>query len=430
MYAIVYIILLKEEYMELLKREIINGIKKFIDSKDVVVLHGARQVGKTSILKYLQDELTLQKKNILYIDLEDLRFVGLLNSGVESFISYLKENNFLNKSLLYLFIDEVQYLNNPSNFLKLIHDHYADKIKLFVSGSSTFEIKSKFKESLVGRTINFEIYPLSFREFLFFKGHNINFQEEVLSGLTIEELKKLYKEYILYGGYPRIVLEEDVSKKEIYLQQIIDTYIRKDIRDLANIKDVLKFNKLLEVLSSQSGQLLNVVELASTSKLSRETVENYLFLMENTYILKLLSPFSSNLRSELFKTPKVFFYDTGITNLLWLKTFPKNILGNIFETSIFAELVKKRINKEVFFWRTQDKKEIDFIIRRGNRILPVEIKLTQSGFNYTAMKYFLEKYKINNGLCVSLDITNRNNKNITFVYPWEIDREILELFKD
>ena len=409
--------------MQLLEREIIRKIKIFIDSEDVIVLHGARQVGKTSILRYLQNELTTQKKNVLYIDLEDLRFVELLNSGVEDLIRYLKEKNFLNKSLLYLFIDEIQYLNNPSNFLKLMHDHYAGKIKLFVSGSSSFEIKSKFKESLVGRTINFEIYPLSFREFLFFKGYKINLHKEILSGLTIEELKKLYKEYVLYGGYPAIVLEEDVSKKELHLQQIVHTYIRKDIRDLANIKDILKFNKLLEILSEQSGKLLNVVELASTARLSRATIENYLFLMENTYILRLLRPFSYNLRSELFKTPKVFFCDTGIANLLWLKTFSKTILGNMFETSIFSELIKRKTNEELFFWRTQDKKEIDFIMKKGKKILPVEVKLKQNNFNYTSMKYFLQKYKIKNGLCISLDIDKRNDRNITFIYPWEIDKE-------
>jgi predicted AAA+ superfamily ATPase len=406
--------------MHLLEREVIKEIERFIDSKDIIVLQGARQVGKTSILEYIQDKLIVQRKNVLYIDLEDLRFVELLNSGVRNLIGYLEEKGIFGKSLLYLFIDEIQYLNNPSNFLKLMHDHYGNKIKLFVSGSSSFEIKTKFKESLVGRTVNFEIYPLSFKEFLFFKGYKVNLRKEVLSGLTTEELKKLYKEYVLYGGYPRIVLEKSVSKKEFYLQQVIDTYIRKDIRDLANIKDILKFNKLLEILAAQSGSLLNIIELANTSKLARPTVENYLFLMENTYILKLLYPFSSNLRSELFKTPKIFFYDTGIANLLWLKAFPKTILGNIFETSVFAELIKAKRRKELFFWRTQDKKEVDFIIKKGRDISPLEVKLAQDNFNYTSMKYFLEKYKIKNGICTCLEITKKNQRNVMFVYPWEI----------
>ena len=237
-----------------------------------------------------------------------------------------------------------------------MRDHYGDKIKLFVSGSSSFEIKTKFKESLVGRTVNFEIYPLSFREYIIFRGYRRNLNEGDLSAITLKELKDLYREYILYGAYPRIALENNLQQKEFYLQQIIDTYIRKDIRDLANIKDVLKFNKLLEILAAQSGNLLNIVELANTARLARQTVENYIFLMENTYILKLIPPFSSNLRAELFKTPKIFFCDTGIAHLLWLKTFPKTILGNMFETSILMELIKRKRREEIFFWRTQDKK--------------------------------------------------------------------------
>jgi len=417
MYSIINIIL--EVKMQIFEREILKDIEVFINTKDVIVLHGARRVGKTSMMMHLINKLKGQGKNTVYIDLEDLRFVQLINKGYNNFIGYLEENNYLNKKTLYLFIDEIQYLNNPTNFLKIIHDHYSQKIKLFVSGSSSFEIKSKSKESLVGRTVNFELYPLNFLEFLLFKKSNIDLNKKSFTELTSEELKNHYTEYIIYGGYPRIVLEKNILKKEILLQQIIDTYIKKDIKDLANIKDIFKFNKLLKILASQTGNLLNVVELANTAKLSRPTVENYLFLMQNTYILKLLNPFSSNLRSELFKTPKIFFCDTGIANLLWFKTFPKTIMGNIFETSVFSELLKNK-KEHLFFWRTQDKKEVDFIIRKGQKITPIEVKLTQAGFNYTSMKYFIEKYKIANGICISLEIDKRKNKNIVYKYPWEL----------
>lgn len=406
--------------MKILERALLPRIRKYINTPDILVLHGARQVGKTYILKYLSQELEQQGKNVLYIDLEDLRFVQLIDAGVNDFLNYLVEHGHLKHSKLYLIVDEIQYLQNPSNFLKLIHDHEADKIKLIVSGSSSFEIKSKFKESLVGRTINFEIFPLSFPEFLYFKKYPVDLKQRQISGITIDELKKLYKEYILYGGYPRIVLEPVIASKEIFLQQIIDTYIRKDIRDLANIKEVMKFNKLLELLAEQSGKLLNIVELANTSRLARPTVEHYLFIMENTYIIKMISPFSRNLRSELFKTPKVFFYDTGIAHLLWLKSFPKTVLGNMFETSVFGELVKAGNQKEVFYWRTQDKKEIDFIVRKGRKIIPLEVKMDQRNFSFTATRYFLEKYDIKRATCVSLDIARHEDKQVDFVYPWNL----------
>lgn len=406
--------------LELLEREVIKNILKHLDSPDIIVIHGARQVGKTCILKYIQNQLNNEEKSTFYIDLEDLRFLDIFNKGVPLVIKYLEEKGVLGTDKLYLFVDEIQYLDNPSNVLKLIRDQYSHKIKLFVSGSSSFQIKSKFKDSLVGRTLNFEVYPLSFREFMFFKGHKYDLSKVKSPGVTADELKEHYKEYVLYGGYPRIVLEKNVSNKESYLQQIIDTYIRKDIRDLAHIKDVGKFNKLLDILAAQCGQLVNILELSNTAKLSRQTVEDYLFIMENTYIVKLLKPFSKSVRSELFKMPKVFFYDTGIASLLWLKTFSKEIIGNMFEVSVFSEIIKGKNREEVFFWRTQDKKEVDFIIRKGRSLTPVEAKLSSQRLNLTALNYFKESYKTKRNLCISLDINRPVGQGITCHYPWQL----------
>ena len=404
--------------MKLLERTVIKQIARHLHSPDVVVIHGARQVGKTSILQYLQNDLIKKGRATLYIDLEDSRFLSLFNQGVDSVIRYLEEKGALNGKKLYLFVDEIQYLEDPSNILKLLHDRHAGNIKLFVSGSSSFEIKSKFRDSLVGRTLSFDVHPLSFSEFLLFKGYKADLSREKMSAITTGELKAYYKEYVLYGGYPRIVLERSVANKETYLQQIIDTYIRKDIRDLGRVKDVVKFNKLLELLSAQCGQLVNVLELSNTSKLSRPTVEEYLFLMENTYILKLLRPFSRSVRSELFKMPKVFFCDTGIAHLLWLKSFPKEILGNMFETSVFSEMIKTRDAADVFFWRTQDKKEIDFVIAKGPVIVPVEAKLSSRRLNATALNYFKEQYKTKKNICVSLEIDDRR-AGVEYRYPWQ-----------
>ncbi|HON56533.1 MAG TPA: DUF4143 domain-containing protein, partial [bacterium] len=205
-------------------------------------------------------------------------------------------------------------------------------------------------------------------------------------------------------------------------QQIIDTYIRKDIRDLANIKDILKFNKLLEILASQSGNLLNVNELSNTSKLARQTIDEYLFIMENTYILKPVYPYSSNLRSELFKTPKIYFYDTGIANLLWYKHLPEKENGNIFETAIFSELIKMDKIRKINYWRTQDKKKIDFIIQINRSIYPIEVKLNQAQLKLTALRYFNEKYKSKKNYVITLE---KHKKKIDYIilYPWEIYSE-------
>ena len=362
----------------LFKRQIADEIARYLLADEIIVIHGARQVGKTSLLSYFQNQLIEQSEQTLYIDLEDSRFVALLDRGVDEFVNFLRGEGVdllsyaQNGRKLFVLIDEIQYLAEPSSFLKLIADHHR-YLKLIVSGSSSFEMKSKFKDSLVGRTVNFEIYPLSFREMLTFKG--VSFVPGVRpTEIKLQQLRALYREYALYGGYPRIVLTDDLERKEKYLQQIIDTYVRKDIRDLAEIKDVNRFNRLLEVLASQSGKLLNVAELSNTCDLARHTIERYLFLLEQTYILRLVRPFSRNLRTELTKTPKIFFYDTGLMQMLWLKRLQTELTGSVFETSLFAELAKHTRLDDVIYWRTTDKKEIDFVLRRSEGPLPMEVK--------------------------------------------------------
>lgn len=397
-------------------RLIAKKLIKYLSDDNVIVLHGARQVGKSYILFWLRDYLKSKGKAVYYIDLEDSRFVNTLDAGYEEFANLLREEGIkFEKKKIFVFIDEIQYLKNPSSFLKLAADHYKN-IKLVVSGSSSFEIKNKFKDSLVGRTVNFEIFNLSFEEFLLFKGISFE-QKTAFTEKKINELKELFEEYALYGGYPKIVLEPELEKKEKYLQQIIDTYVKKDIRDLAGIKDIEKFNKLLEALASQSGNLLNVTELSNTCKIAKQTIERYLFIMENTYILKLVRPYSKNIRSELFKLPKIYFYDSGLAQLLWLKKFQKTIIGNVFETAIFSELIKEYGTNAVFYWRTADKKEIDFILKNKNRILPIEAKLNFEQFNPTAIDYFNQKYKKKDYRVVGL---NGRIKNKSYRFPWEI----------
>ena len=406
------------------KREVIDEIIPYLHTDDIVVIHGARQVGKTSILMYLQGMLNEQSKRTLYIDLEDSRFMTLLDRGVDEFLNYLRGEGYdldelsRNGQKLYVLVDEIQYLANPSSFLKLIADHHR-YLKLLVSGSSSFEMKSKFKDSLVGRTVNFEIFPLSFREMLAFK--NIPFHPEYpQTAVKIQELRDQYLEYALYGGYPKIVLTPELERKERYLQQIIDTYVRKDIRDLADIRDVTRFNRLLEVLASQSGNQLNINELCNTCGLTRPTVEHYLFLLEQTYILRIVRPFSRNLRTEITKTPKVFFYDTGLMQMLWLKRLQREIIGSVFETSLFAELVKRTRADNVTYWRTTDKKEIDFVIRLPDGPLPVEAKSHFPRSIPTVFKSFWQVDALDENTPFYLVGLFGEPSTAQMLYPWQL----------
>src|SRR4030066_190347 len=177
----------------ILKRTVIDDINKYIHSDDIIVLHGARQVGKTSILYYLINQLTEQGHTTHFIDLEDSRFVRILDSGVKEFMRHLQEEGIIPaaQKKVFVFIDEIQYLENPSSFLKLVADHHKN-IKLIISGSSSFAIKTKFKDSLVGRTVNFEIFNLSFKEFLSFRHYPFQ-QDKVYTQKKIDELMTMLK---------------------------------------------------------------------------------------------------------------------------------------------------------------------------------------------------------------------------------------------
>lgn len=407
----------------LYRRKIISQIEKFLDSKEIIVLHGARQVGKTSIMLYLMDELKNGENKVFYFDLEISRYLEMINSGFEALYDYLLAKGYQKGQKAYVFIDEIQYLSDPSGFLKLFHDNFGASIKLIVSGSSSFEIKSKFKNSLVGRTVNFEVWPLDFEEFLLFKNKrydlNVKKQPSAIQG----ELAELYKEYATYGGYPQIVMTDDIEKKEAYLSQIIDTYIKKDIRDLANIRNIEKFNKLIQVLAAQSGNLLNILELANTVGLAWKTIEEYLFLLENTYVIKLVKPHYKNLRSELFKKPKVYLIDHGIANLLAHKAFSSvsAIDGNIFETAVFSDLIKNYKKSSIYFWRTSAKQEVDFIIAEGGKVIPIEVKFNANSAKLNNLKLFIGQYDCKDGYVIFLEGSPSDaEKMIKFIYPWEL----------
>jgi len=394
----------------LYKRNITGEVLKYLDSRPAIVIYGSRQVGKTSFMKYLMKNHI--KDNTYYLDLELPGLLDVCNAGAESVYDYLQQKGADEKRKIYLLVDEIQYLHNPTGFIKVIHDHYP-QVKLIVSGSSTFEIRKKFRESLAGRTVNFELYPLSFEEFLRFKGLKYKLRKENSDSIN-RELIPLAREFIRFGGYPGIVLENSEDKKLKHLSQIINTYIRKDIRDIGRIRDITAFNNLIEVLAGQSGQLLNVSEISNTLGINRETATEYIELLEKTFIIKRLRPFHKNLRSELTKNPKVFFIDTGMMHLLWLKEFPKVVLGGAFETFVFSELLKA--GQRVNFWRTTNKQEVDFIMP-GKQPYGVEAKLNFQSSGTKNLSFFSEQYN-----CKAIVTGLKGRKQGK--YPWELLVEV------
>jgi len=414
--------------MEIKKRKVVPAITPLLFDEEIIVIHGSRQVGKTSLMKYLMTQVLpprVKPQNMVYMDLEDFLLLETCNKGVDNTVNYLKTLGCNFDEKIFLFMDEIQYLDNPSSFLKLFHDRYGPKIKLVVSGSSSFAIKSKFKDSLVGRTFDFEIFGLDFEEFLQFKGIDYDLQQPIPETLH-PQLKELYKEYALYGAYPKIVLTETIEKKELILKQIVNTYVKKDIVDLAGIKNIKKFNALIILLASQSSNLLNNNELSNTLGLARDTIEKYLFMLENTYIIRQISPFSKNLRIELTRMAEVFMEDTGMMNLLTHKTFSRELWGALFETSVFSLLRKNLDVTNLFYWRTSKGHEIDFVHepRRGE-LNTLEVKLRYKKQSLTSINYFKREYQTQNTFIITLDKALPPPPGIQLLYPWQLYSHLL-----
>jgi predicted AAA+ superfamily ATPase len=421
-----------------IKRKILPHITNFLNYKEAIIIYGARQVGKTTIMKMLIKELKstnkIPEEAIFYFDLEDLEMLELCNQGADHLIRYIEARTSYNPSnppnpsassnfqgKIYLFIDEIQYLNNASSFIKLMVDNHSDRFKLIISGSSVLDIKSKIKQSLVGRIVTFEVFGLDFEEFLWFKNKTFNLDKVAdTDKKTQKELKLLFEEFIIFGAYPRIALISNLNNKKYYLKELIQTYIKKDIRDIGKIRNIMKFNNFLRILADQAGNLLNIDELASSIGIARETVYDYLILLEGTYIARRLTPYFKNLRSELTKMPKIYFEDSGILNYLKYNDIVEKVSGELFENCIYAELRKAVGLEALRYWRTQSKQEIDFVIDHKRQLFTLEVKKIYSGQKTTSLEYFSQKYPNSKSFIITLEKRREAKGNTSLLYPWEI----------
>lgn len=384
------------------KRLLENDFIEWIQRDEILILTWARQVGKSSFLKYIQSRLEYETA---FYNLEDFTLLNIFNETPKNLVKLLKENYDLTDKI-YVFIDEIQYLKDPTQFLKFIYDEYKDKIKLIVSWSSAFYIDKNFKDSLAGRKKIFHMKPLNFKEFLIFKNEEkliwnlSNFQN--LTQITKDTINSYFDEYLLFWWYPRIVLENNFSIKKELIWELVNSYVKKDIAE-SKIDYPQKFYNLYKILSSQTWQLLNVNELSNSLDLSVSAVNNYIYILRKTFHFYEIRPFFKKIRKELTKMPKIFIQD------LWIKNYFEKNFNNIedrldkwaiFETVVFNELCYKYSIENINFWRTQDKKEIDFIIQTENQKIAIEVKYKNQKVNFGS---FLSSYKDFEGKVITRD---------------------------
>jgi len=392
-----------------IKRELEHTIKRYISVPEIVAIVGARQVGKTTLLKHIQDNI----KNSSFITFEDIEIRSLFDRDIKSFVElYIKPFEFI-------FIDEFQYAKNGGQSLKFIYDTVKNK-KIFISGSSLLDLTVTTVKYLVGRIFSFTLYPLTFEEYLSYKDQTLYqyYRKHIgkrLDEILAQKLTALLHEFIIYGGYPRVVIAKSNQEKKDILKNIFNIYLLKDVRDMIGLMDDYKMLNLVKALSLQTGNMISYEELSTMSSHRVPELKKYLNLLERTYVIHLLKPFFTNKRLELVKNPKVFFYDTGLRNSI-INDFKEMDLrqdkGALYENFVFSELVKK--GRTLKYWRTKAKAEVDFIVEDK---VPVEVKsLLSKPATGRSLLSFIEKYQPERAYVFNRNLLKTINVNKTLVH--------------
>ncbi len=356
-------------------RIIFDDIIKHLTKKEFTIITGARQTGKTTILKQLFDTIKKQNKEVFYLTLEKEEVLQEINSNPENIFQYTgRIANPLYEGVsetIYLLLDEIQYAENPSNFLKYLYDTYSPNLKIIATGSSSFYIDKKFKDSLVGRKRLFHLKTLSFDEFLVFKD-KIDLKNELdkirekqeYKSVRYAEIMHYLTEYLTFGGYPNVVLAQSNEEKINVLEEIKNSYIKRDILD-SKVENRQAFYNLLNILAGQTGNLLNKNMLSKSLRIDLSTVENYLYIMQKSFHIELVKPFFRNIKKELIKMPKVYFNDIGLLNV-FLNRFQffikREDKGSLLENYVYIRLREIYKQDNIKFWRTASGNEVDFVV--------------------------------------------------------------------
>jgi len=363
----------------LIKRTILDALKKHLDRPEITIITGARQVGKTTLMKALQAHLHETGKPSLYFNLDfesDFRYLD----SQESFLRKLSLE--AGNEFTWVFIDEIQRKKNAGLFLKGLYDMQLP-FKFIVSGSGSLELKENIHESLTGRKRLFELMPVTFTEFINYKT-DYRYEDRLLEFFNTElDKTEIYlNEYLAWGGYPGIMTEHRGEDKNQLMNEIFSSYIQKDLSYLLNLDRPDAFVKLIEWLSHSVGTSINYSRISNDIGLSLPVVKKYLWYAEQTFIIKLITPFFRSRRKEIVRAPAAYFCDTGMLNFAAGRygIFPKTLgSGTGFENFIFTLLYEKAMQSSHFvnYWRTADMAEVDFVITGRNKILPVEVKYSK-----------------------------------------------------
>ncbi len=378
----------------MIKRRLYKDIKDHLEQKEITIITGPRQAGKTTLLSLLIEDLQTTNTSYVYLNLDRESDFALLNTQ-DDFKYYLKLSlGTAHKS--YVFIDEIQRKENAGLFLKGLYDSDLP-YKFVVTGSGSVELKEKVSEGLAGRKKIFNLSTVSFDEFVNYKTnykYSANLKEYFESSFFNTSL---LEEYLQFGGYPKLVTAETIDQKRDVLASIYDSYVTNDLKDLLNVQNTGAVRDLLTFLSTRVGKLTARSEISNRINISYDTTKQYLYYLEQTFQINFVRPYSTNFENELTKTPVYYFADLGMRNYVFnnLSHYDPIVSGGmLFQNFVFLLLKQQRFVSKINYWRTKDQAEVDFVANKGAAILPLEVKyadLTEVEIS-KSMYSFIDKY--------------------------------------
>ena len=366
----------------MIKRQIQSDVEKALFKGKVVIVYGARQVGKTTLVKEIQKNV----EDSIYFNCDE-PYVrkSLTNKSSKELCDFVGKHKLV-------ILDEAQRVENIGITLKLLVDNYPE-IQIIATGSSSFELANKIVEPLTGRKTEFYLYPFAI--------------EEILQDTQKQELNNSIATKLIFGSYPAVITCNGNSKDII--KEISHSYVYKDILNFNNIRNPESLEKLLQALALQIGSEVSYNELASTVGIDKETVRDYIRILEQAFIIFRLRPFHKNLRTELKKLRKIYFFDNGLRNAIINNFNPidlRNDVGDLWENFLIAERFKYLSNnkkdKQMFFWRTRKQQEIDYLEVEAETIEAFEFKWNSDKMHIP--KVFREAYD-------DVNVKLINNKN-------------------
>ena len=351
-----------------IQREIQKKFEKINKIYSIVAMVGARQSGKTTFLKE-----NIPKSNYSYLLFDDPDIKELFENDIKSF-----EAQYLAKNKISV-LDEIHYCSDAGQKLKYLAD---SGYKLWITSSSEMILGEKVLSFLVGRVSILKLYPFSLSEFLESKNQKI---------ISDKIIQRAVLEHMVYGGYPKVIINKDVELKKIILRDIYTTMILKDVANTFSINDINSLEKFAKYISYNIGNVISYENISNNLDMPFQTIKKYLDAMEKSHLIIRILPFYKNKLKEIVKQPKIYFIDNGLRNAV-LNDFKSEIYGNVFENYVLTELLK--MGKTLKYWRTKAGAEVDFIIEDGLEVIPIEVKINAKPNKVEkSLKSFIETYK-------------------------------------